>query len=60
VDPSLVRQLVDKLAEALDQQARGCRASYGVVTDHPFFTVTGADGTFKLDKLPPGHDLLDA
>jgi plastocyanin len=34
--------------------------SFGVVTDHPFFTVTGDDGTFKLDKLPPGKYKLEA
>jgi plastocyanin len=34
--------------------------SSGVVTDHPFFTVTGSDGTFKLDKLPPGKYKLEA
>ncbi len=34
--------------------------SFGVVTDHPFFVVTGADGTFKLDKLPAGHYKVEA
>jgi plastocyanin len=34
--------------------------SFGVVTDHPFFTVTADDGTFKLDKLPPGKYKLEA
>jgi plastocyanin len=34
--------------------------SSGVVTDHPFFTVTGSDGAFKLDKLPPGKYKLEA
>jgi plastocyanin len=32
----------------------------GVVTDHPYFAVSGADGTFKLDKLPPGKYKLEA
>jgi len=32
----------------------------GVVTDHPYFAVTGTDGTFKLDKLPPGKYKLEA
>lgn len=34
--------------------------SSGVVTDHPYFAVTGSDGTFKLDKLPPGKYKLEA
>jgi plastocyanin len=34
--------------------------SSGVVTDHPFFAVTGSDGAFKLDKLPPGKYKLEA
>ncbi len=24
------------------------------VVDHPFFAVSGADGTYKIDKLPAG------
>jgi plastocyanin len=31
-----------------------------VVTDHPYFAVTGADGAFKLEKLPPGKYKLEA
>jgi plastocyanin len=34
--------------------------SFGVVTDHPYFTVTADDGTFKLDKLPAGKYKLEA
>lgn len=28
--------------------------AYVAVVDHPFFTVTGADGSFKFAGLPPG------
>ena len=31
-----------------------------VVTDHPFFQTTGADGAFKLDKVPAGKYTLEA
>jgi uncharacterized protein (DUF2141 family) len=27
---------------------------YAGVVDHPYFAVTGADGTFSLPNLPPG------
>jgi hypothetical protein len=27
---------------------------YIAVFDHPYFAVTGADGSFKIDSLPPG------
>jgi plastocyanin len=31
-----------------------------VVTDHPFFQTTGADGAFKLDKVPAGKYTVEA
>jgi plastocyanin len=34
--------------------------AFGVVTDHPYFAVSGVDGTFKLDKLPAGKYKLEA
>lgn len=34
--------------------------AYIGVFDHPFFAVTGDDGTFKLEKLPPGEYTLEA
>jgi len=35
-------------------------AGFLVVTDHPFFNVTGAEGTFKLDKVPAGKYTIEA
>lgn len=34
--------------------------AYIGVFEHPFFAVTGDDGSFKLDKLPPGDYTLEA
>jgi plastocyanin len=31
-----------------------------IVTDHPFFAVSGADGTFTIDKVPAGKYNLEA
>ena len=35
-------------------------AAYGGVLDHPFFAVTGDDGTFTIKDLPPGEYVLEA
>ena len=31
-----------------------------VVTDHPFFAVTGEDGSFTLEKVPAGEYDVEA
>jgi plastocyanin len=31
-----------------------------VVTDHPFFAVSGADGSFKIEKVPAGKYTIEA
>lgn len=31
-----------------------------VVTDHPFFAVSGEDGTFKIEKVPAGKYTIEA
>jgi len=35
-------------------------AAYGGVVDHPFYAVTGDDGTFTIKDLPPGAYVLEA
>jgi Polysaccharide lyase family 4, domain II len=30
------------------------------VVDHPYFAVTGADGTFELKNVPPGEYTIEA
>ena len=34
--------------------------AYIGVFEHPFFAVTGDDGSFKLEKLPPGEYTIEA
>jgi plastocyanin len=33
---------------------------YVVVTDHPFFAVSGEDGSFKIEKVPAGKYTVEA
>jgi hypothetical protein len=35
-------------------------AAYAGVVEHPFFGVTGEDGTFAIKDLPPGEYVLEA
>ena len=38
----------------------GWMGSFAGVFSHPFFAVTGEDGGFSLDKLPPGKYVVEA
>lgn len=38
----------------------GWMGSYVCVTKYPFYAVTGEDGAFSLDKLPPGEYTIEA
>jgi len=33
--------------------------SYAGVLDHPYFAVTGADGSFDIPDLPPGDYVVE-
>ncbi len=35
-------------------------AAYGGVLDHPYFAVTGEDGSFTIKDLPPGEYTIEA
>jgi len=34
--------------------------AYVVVEEHPLFSVTGPDGNYRIDGVPPGHYRLEA
>jgi plastocyanin len=35
-------------------------SAWGLVSPHPFFAVTGEDGTFEIKNLPPGNYVIEA
>ena len=45
---------------SLECNVHGWMQAYAGVVAHPFFAVTGADGTFTLKGLPPGTYTLEA
>lgn len=59
--PALVKEVPDdptvvKFSCDVHPWMRG----FVVVTDHPFFAVSGADGTFKIEKVPAGKYTVEA
>lgn len=38
----------------------GWMSAYAGVVDHPYYGVTGEDGTFELASLPPGEYVIEA
>jgi hypothetical protein len=38
----------------------GWMAAYIGVVDHPYFAVTGDDGSFRIENLPPGDYVIEA
>jgi hypothetical protein len=45
---------------ALECNVHGWMQAYAGVLPHPFFAVTGADGSFSIPRLPPGTYTLEA
>ena len=45
---------------ALGSDQQSWSRGWIAVFDHPYFAVTGADGTFRIDSLPPGKYHLKA
>ncbi len=41
-------------------EVHGWMAAYVGVMNHPFFAVTGDDGSFEIGNVPPGKYLLEA
>ena len=60
--PPIVRKTLPPAGEIL---TLGCDVhpwmqAYAVVTAHPYFDVTKQDGTFTIDKIPPGSYTIKA
>lgn len=44
----------------LECDVHGWMKAYVGVVDHPYFAVTGEDGSFSIGNLPPGNYVLEA
>ena len=55
-------KLMDKPEHAIKFKCdiHGWMFAYIFVMEHPYFAVTGADGAFKIENLPPGEYTLAA
>jgi plastocyanin len=61
-DPDLALDATAKSGDVVDVvcDVHPWMHSYAVVLDHPYFAVTGDDGTFELKGLAPGKYTLEA
>lgn len=60
--PAIVRSEVGKAGDvvSLHCDVHPWMAAWAVITDHPFFDVTEADGTFELKGVPAGSYTVEA
>jgi hypothetical protein len=60
--PAIVRESLGKAGEVVTLRCdvHPWMRAYAVVTDHPYFDVTGEDGAFTLKKVPPGRYTVEA
>jgi plastocyanin len=60
--PDIVRKNLGKAGEvvSLHCDVHSWMRAYAVITDHPYFAVTGTDGAFVIEGVPPGTYTLEA